>query len=132
MTFFNDWNEVAMQSALAHQQFCEITPSEISCNGNVHAVVQVHSQGSAGAGRMNQKYLGERAHVVIQSGGATFQPLAKKMVKRADQNVAESLLGLAGGKITLAFDFELDPSKLSADSDIVLIDGDGKQFRKNG
>jgi hypothetical protein len=127
VTFFNDKEFIKAQSAAAHQQMRELKPEEIEPLGLLHAFVELHAMGKIPASKMNRRYRDQRAHLVIVIGGKAVQPVAKGMIRQSDQSAGSAILGLAEGKITLQFSFDVKPSDLHSPVNVVLIDGDGNR-----
>lgn len=128
-TFFNDWNYIAAEAAGANQQLREVKPEDFHPEGLLHAFVGVHARGAIPASKLNRRYLQERAHLVIQVGDKTIQPVAKSMLKRSDQSPGSIVLGLPTGKVTLEFAFEVSSTDIAQDVEVILIDGDGNKHK---
>jgi carbon monoxide dehydrogenase subunit G len=129
-TFFNDWQAVAAQSAAAHQQMRELKAEDVEANGLLHAFVEVHARGSIPASKMNRRYREQRAHLVLKIGERVIQPVAKSMIKQSDQSVGMILAGMAEGKVTLDFAFDVSPEDLQSPVEVILIDGDGNKHQQ--
>lgn len=127
-TFYNEWNYVAALAAQAAQQMRDIDPATIRLDGNVHCFVEIHALGSIPTSKMNRRYAGERAHMVLSIGDRTIQPLAREMLAKSDQSPGAIVIGLQTGKITLQFEFPPDHA-LEREVEVVLIDGDGNKHR---
>ncbi|HEV2202810.1 MAG TPA: hypothetical protein VGR73_23580 [Bryobacteraceae bacterium] len=130
VTFFNDWNYIAAEAAAANQQLKEVKPEDFHPEGLLHAFVEVHAIDSGAASRLNRRYLGDRAHLVIRAEDRTIQPVTKSMLKRSDDfNIGSVLFGGLSGKITLEFTFEVAPADLAQEVEVILVDGDGNQHK---
>ena len=55
--------------------------------------------------------------------------MSKSMLKRSDQSPGSIVLGLATGKITLEFAFEVTPVDIAREVEVILVDGDGNQHK---
>jgi hypothetical protein len=130
VTFYNDWQAVAAESAAANQQMRELKPAEIESRGLLHAFVEIHARGQLPVSKLNRRYREQRAHMVLKIGDKVIQPLEKDMVKKSDQGT-ESLLLWPAGKITLDFAFDVLPTDLQAPVEVILIDGDGHRHQHN-
>jgi hypothetical protein len=129
-TFFNDWQAVAAESAAAHQQMRELKADDVQANGLLHAFVEVHARGAIPVSKMNRRYREQRAHLVLKIGEQVIQPVAKSMIKQSDQSVGMILAGVAEGKITLDFAFDVAPEDLQSPVEVILIDGDGNRHHQ--
>jgi len=126
-TFFNDWQAVAAEAAAAHQQMRVLKADEVQSNGLLHAFVEVHARGAIPTSKMNRRYRDERAHLVLKVGERVIQPVAKSMTKQSDQSVGMIVAGVAEGKITLDFAFDVSSDDLLSPVEVILIDGDGNK-----
>jgi hypothetical protein len=129
-TFFSDWEAVAAESAAAHQQMRELSPDDVESTGLLHAFVEVHAHGMIPASKMNRRYGGKRAHLVLKIGDRVVQPVTKSMIKQSDQSAGAALIGLPEGTITLDFAFDVSPKDIQAPVEVILIDGDGNRHRR--
>ena len=129
-TFFNDWQSVAAESAAAYQQMRELKVDEIQTNGLLHAYVEVHARGAIPTSKLNRRYRGQRAHLVLKIGERIVQPIDKTMIKKSDQSVTAILAGFQEGRITLDFTFDVSPEDLQSPVTVILIDGDGNKHQQ--
>jgi hypothetical protein len=67
---------------------------------------------------------------VLKIGERVIQPVEKTMTKQSDQSVGMILAGVAEGKITLEFAFDVSPEDLQGPVEVILIDGDGNKHHK--
>jgi hypothetical protein len=128
-TFYNDWQAVAAESTAAHQQMRELKPEDVQSNGLLHAFVEIVGRGALGTSKMNRRYEGTRAHMVLKIGERIVQPSEKNMIKHSDQSVGAVIAGVADKKITLNFDFDVSPADLESPIEVILIDGDGNKHQ---
>jgi hypothetical protein len=129
-TFFNDWQAIAAEAAAAHQQLRELRADDVQASGLLHAFVEVHARGAIPASKMNRRYREQRAHLVLKIGERIVQPVAKSMMKQSDQSVGMIVAGVAEGKITLDFAFDVSPEDLQSPVEVILIDGDGNKHHQ--
>jgi hypothetical protein len=129
-TFFNDWQAVAAESAAAHQQMRELKPEEVQSSGLLHVFVEIHGRGTLGTSKVNRRYEGTRAHMVLKIGERIIQPTEKNMIKHSDQFGGVLVSGVADKKITLNFDFDVSPADLESPIEVILIDGDGNKHQQ--
>jgi len=129
VTFFNDWQAVAAESAAAHQQMRELKADDVQTAGLLHAFVEIHARGSIPTGKLNRRYREQRAHLVLKIGERVIQPVEKSMIKKSDQSAPMAVLGVQEGKIALDFAFDVSPDDLQAPVEVILIDGDGNKHQ---
>jgi hypothetical protein len=126
VTFFNDWQAVALESAAAHQQMRELKADEVKTTGVLHAYVEIHAAETWTFRQGNGKF--RHSHLVLTVGDRVIQPLAEEKVVK-DETSNKVLVG-KGWVITLAFDFDVSPEDLLNPVGVVVIDGDGKKHQK--
>jgi hypothetical protein len=133
-TFFNDQQAVAAEAAAAHQQMRELKVADVQSNGLLHVFVEVRGGGVVGVSRLDRRYQGERAHLVLKMGDRIFQPVKKAMIRQSNETGSTLLLfgasGLSMRKITLEFAFDVSPSDLQSLVEVILIDGDGNKHQQ--
>jgi len=127
--FFNEWWAVAAQGAAARQQMRQITPDQIESTGLLYVRVYAGAVGAVSTSKLNRRYGSKQAHLVLQIGDRTIQPVQKEMVSRSDESVPNLLIGLPEGEITLDFAFDVTPAELESPVMVILIDGDGKHHQ---
>lgn len=133
-TFFNDWYAVAAEAAAANQQMRELKVEDVQSNGLLHALVEVRGGGVVGVSRLDRRYQGKRAHLVLKVGDRIIQPVDKSMIRQSNETASTLLLfgvsGLAMRKITLDFVFDVSPEDLKSPVEVILIDGDGNKHHQ--
>jgi hypothetical protein len=129
-TFFNDWQFVAVESAAAHQQMRELTAEEVRSKGLLHVFVEVRGGGVVGVSRIDRRYQGGRAHLVLKAGDRILQPIDKNMRRQSNDAAASLLWGATMRKITLDFAFDVSPADLDSPVTVILIDGDGNKHEQ--
>lgn len=128
-TFFNDWQGIAAEAAAANQQMRELKVDGVHSSGLLHALVEVHARGIIPTGKMERRYSGERAHLVLKIGERVIQPTEKKMLSKSEQ-FASIFAGAPAGRITLDFAFDVLPDDLRSPVLVILIDGDGNKHQQ--
>lgn len=152
VTFFTDRDAIAAASAQAHQELRPFTADDaakLPLTGLVYAHVEVHGRGDIPTRKVAKHYVRESAHLVIQFGSDTVQPLSKELLSSRDASAVLPIalfswwdagnvslltggeLGLSGAKAELEFVFSLTPEQLQRKAAVVLIDGDGNQHRES-
>ncbi len=124
--FFNDWQEVALESAAAHQQLRELNADQAQGTGLLHAYVEIVAAETWTFRQGNTNFL--HSHLVLSIGDRVIQPLKDPVVVKNDQT---NQFGV--GKewvITLAYDFDVSPGDLLAPVTVIAISGDGKKHQK--
>jgi hypothetical protein len=129
-TFYNDWQAVAAESAAAHQQMRELKPEDFQSSGLLHVFVEVLGRGRLGTSKVDRRYEGTRAHMVLKIDERILQPTEKNMIKHSDQFAGWLISGVADKKITLNFDFDVSPADLERLVEVILIDGDGNKHQQ--
>jgi len=124
--FFNDWQDVALQSATAHQQMRDLKADEIHESGQLHAYVQIRAAETWTFRQGNTKFL--RSHLVVKIGDRVVQPVAEARIIKND-SVNQVMVGKQW-VITLAFDFDVLPEDLQNPITAIIIDGDGNKHQK--
>ena len=123
VTFFNDWQAVALESALAHQQMRELKVEEIHSTGILHGRLTMEPSEMWHAG--NEKFVG--SHLVIVVGDRVIQPTKEEVIKTANTN--RVFVG-KGWLITVAVEFDVTPDDLLKSVNVIVIDGNGKKHKK--
>ena len=126
VTFFNDWQSVALESAAAHQQMRELKADEIQTNGLLHAYVEIHAAETWTFRSGNGKF--RHSHLVLAIGDRVIQPVGEERVIK-DEGSNKVLVG-RGWVITLAFDFDVSPEDLRNPVGVIVIGGDGHKHEK--
>jgi hypothetical protein len=126
VTFFNDRQAVALQSATAHQQMRDLKPDEIQTTGLLHAYVQIRAAETWTFRQGNTKFL--RSHLVLTIGDRVVQPVKEPEIIKND-SVNQVLVGKQW-VITLAFDFDVSPEDLLNPLTAIIIDGNGNKHQK--
>jgi hypothetical protein len=150
VTFFTDRDAVAAASAQARQElrpFSMADAEKLPLTGLVYAHVEVHGRGDIPIRKVAKRYVRNSAHLVVQFGSETIQPLSKELVSARDASVILPValfswwdagnvslltggeLGFSGAKAELEFVFQLSPEQLQRKGTVILIDGDGNQHR---
>jgi hypothetical protein len=130
VTFYNDWQAVASESAAANQQMRELKITDIQSQGLLHAFVEVHARGAIPTSKLDGRYREQRAHLVLKMGDRVIQPIEKNMIAKSDGGVAMVLTGVESGKVTLNFAFDVSPEDLKAPVEVILIDGAGNRHQQ--
>jgi len=126
VTFFNDWQSVALESAAAHQQMRELKADEIQTNGLLHAYLEIHAAETWTFRSGNGKF--RHSHLVLAIGDRVIQPVGEERVIK-DEGSNKVLVG-RGWVITLAFDFDVSPEDLRNPVGVIVIAGDGHKHEK--
>jgi hypothetical protein len=135
VTFYGDWDAIAAYAADAKREMRPVTPEGIKSTGLLHAFVEVAARGALPVSKLNRRYFGNHAHLVLKTeDGKTIQPIEKEMLTQMDQTtgstVVESLLiGYAAKKNTIEFSFNVSLQELNHVAEVILTDGDGHQHK---
>ena len=147
VTFVTDWITVAAFATEAKRRMLPVTQADterLPMEGLLNAVVELHGRGMMGASKLNGRWGGGSAHMVLKIGEEIVQPVAAKAMSEQSveyQNwmfVTKTFGGLgwtiggplpsyAEGKITLKFSFALNDRQSKENVSVILIDADGKQ-----
>jgi hypothetical protein len=126
VTFFNDGQYVALESAGAHQQMRELNADAIQATGLLHAYVKIHAAETWTFRQGNNKFL--HSHLVLTVGDKVIQPVGETRVIKND-SVNQVLTGKSW-VITLAFEYDVSPEDLINPVIVIVIDGDGHKHQK--
>jgi|ERR1017187_7150661 hypothetical protein len=126
VTFFNDKQSIALESAGAHQQMRELKADAVQTTGLLHAYVKIHAAETWTFRQGNNKFL--RSHLVLTAGDTVIQPVGESKIIKND-SVNQVLVGKSW-VITLAFEFNVTPEDLLNPVTVVVIDGDGHKHPK--
>jgi hypothetical protein len=123
VTFFNDWQKIAMDSAEANQQLRELKPEDVRTSGLLHAYVVIRVTLAFRSVNWSDMATADgllrRSNLVIVINGNAVQPVARRIVNNH------------GTTLLLAFDFDVSPDDLTAPVTIISIDGDdGRRHQK--
>jgi hypothetical protein len=114
ITFFNDWQTVALASAEAKFEMRELKVDDVHTSGLLHAYVQTKL--TIGAVHWldirDSDASVRRSNLVLMIEGKTVQPVGRRVVSNQ------------GATVTLAFDFDVSPQDLLNPVMVVSVDGD--------
>ena len=116
VTFFNDWQAVALASAEAKFEMRELKVDDVHATGLLHAYVQTKLTLPFGA--VHWSGIGDsdasvrRSNLVLLIEGKTVQPVARRIISNH------------GATVMLAFDFDVSSQDLLNPLMVVSIDGD--------
>lgn len=116
VTFFNDWQAVALASAEAKFEMRELKVDDVHTTGLLHAYVQTKLTIPIGA--VHWSGIGDsdasvrRSNLVLVIEGKAVQPVGRRIVSNH------------GATVMLAFDFDVSPQDLLNPVMVVSVDGD--------
>ena len=116
VTFFNDWQAVALASAEAKFEMRELKVDDVHPTGLLHAYVQTKLTIPIGA--VHWSGIGDsdasvrRSNLVLVIEGKAVQPVGRRIVSNH------------GATVMLAFDFDVSPRDLLNPVMVVSVDGD--------
>lgn len=122
ITFFDDWQKVAMDAANARFQMRELKPDQVRTTGLLHAYVDTRvtlffSWTDLAA---TDAFL-RRANLVLIIHGTGVQPVERRVVKTGR------------GSVQIGFDFDVSVADLVEPVTVVSIDGDdGHRHQRKG
>lgn len=152
VTFFTDYEMVEAAAAEANQQMRVLGDDDIAklpLTGLIYANVEVLGRGMLPIRKVEKRYSGASAHLVLKFGEDVVQPLSKERatVKDASLYLPIALytwwqagnvsiltggqLGFDGVKSQMEFVFSLSPEQRMQRAEVILIDGDGNKHGKN-
>ena len=121
ITFFNDWQRIAMDSAEANFQMRDLKPEDVHATNRLHAYWKmdvtlwetlIESDAVAAiahAGKVNA--ILTRSNLVLIIHGKTVQPIEKYSVRNR------------GYTVTMGFDFDASPADLLNPVTVISIEG---------
>lgn len=116
VTFFNDWQAIALASATATFEMRELKVDDVHATGLLHAYVQTKLTIPIGA--VHWSGIGDtdaslrHSNLVLFIEGKAVQPVGRRIVSNQ------------GATVTLAFDFDVAPQDLLNPVMVVSVDGD--------
>ena len=116
VTFFNDWQAIALASAEAKFEMRELKADDVHATGLLHAYVQTKLTIPLGA--VHWSGIGDsdasvrRSNLVLVIEGKAVQPVARRIVSNH------------GATVMLGFDFDVSPQDLLNPVMVVSVDGD--------
>ncbi|MCU1250089.1 MAG: hypothetical protein JWQ49_3118 [Edaphobacter sp.] len=149
LIFFTDYDIVAAAAAdAAHQmrEFSDVDAKNLPLSGLTLVNVQLHARGDFPVRRLQQHFIGQNLHLVLQIGNTVIQPVARSdvrdsgvmpadgpLVVRYWTNGNTSLittdrLGFSAERIEVEFAFQIPPEIAAAKAKAILIDGEGKHY----
>jgi hypothetical protein len=114
VTFFNDWQSVALASAEAKFEMRELKVDDVHPTGLLHAYVETKLT----FGAVHWLDIGvadaflHRSNLVLMIEGKAVQPVGRRIVSNH------------GATVMLAFDFDVSPQNLLNPVMVVSVDGD--------
>ena len=121
VTFFNDWQKIAMDSADANLQMRELNVNEVRAAGLLHAYIKTRLTflGPHWFDLATADDQLRRSNLVLMIDGRAVQPVERRVVKNH------------GTAVCLLFDFDVSPTDLLKPVMVISIDGDdGRRHKK--
>jgi len=124
VTFFNDWQDIALASAEARFEMRELKVVDTHPVGLLHAYVEVQLNTNGFTAwnlrdAENADAHSHRSNLVITISGNAIQPVARRVVANK------------GHTVVMAFDFAVSPEDLLNPVTVTTIDGDdGRRHHK--
>jgi ribosomal protein S13 len=156
VTFYNDCDVISAVGAEANQKMRELSRQDLEKvprTGLVFANVELHARGVIPERKLNRRYTGGRAHLVLQIDGQVVQPVREGYYPTPPKTECFNTVYLwtvfgtysfgVGGvvplplpcgptgpsKFTLEFAFQLTDEQMKKKGAIILIDGDGNRHK---
>lgn len=152
VTLFTDFEAVASAAAQARQEMRTFQISDatkLPLTGLVYAHVEIHGRGDLPVRKVARRYIRDAAHLVLQFGENTVQPLSKEFKGARDASLeipvavfawwdsgnvsllTGGALGISGAKVEMEFVFRLSLEQIKRRGSVILIDGDGNKHKED-
>jgi hypothetical protein len=156
VTFYDDLAVISAAAATANEQMRELTEQDIAKiprTGLLFANVELQARGALPVSKLNRRYTGGRARLVLKIGERLVQPVKEGFYPSPPKTECYNTLYLwsvfgtynfaVGGivpvalpcgpagpsKFSLEFAFQLTPEQMRQKAEVLLIDGDGHQHK---